>query len=321
MRYTRSTRGWPRSGLFKITVYQGLRTAVYNALARSRLLRELRTALPKATGWRMTFISPDEARKRSGCALTESRFCVLTGRGNEHLCGCAKIARKVLERAGRKLRPCQWSCPAGLWNVAVPVVASGRRHVATLVVGQVLRQQPQRRVFSCRTTCVTPCGLATAQWRRIEKIQSRAPVAPKGQFEAMVEIVKLFAQQLADEVDRLLIACRGGEPPWLSSVRQLVHCANGDTVTMRHAAQRAAMSPTHFCKLFKKTTGMTFTEYVARVRVEKAKSLLRDPFARVTQVAFAAGFGSIPRFNSVFRKLVGMSPTQFRASLQSDYSI
>jgi AraC-like DNA-binding protein len=48
--------------------------------------------------------------------------------------------------------------------------------------------------------------------------------------------------------------------------------------------------------------------------VEKAKVLLADPAARVSEVAFAAGFCSIPRFNRVFKKLAGVSPTEYRRS-------
>ena len=60
---------------------------------------------------------------------------------------------------------------------------------------------------------------------------------------------------------------------------------------------------------------MTLTEYVARVRVDKAKALLVNSSARVTEVVYAAGFGSIPRFNSVFKRCVGMPPTEYRETL------
>jgi transcriptional regulator GlxA family with amidase domain len=69
--------------------------------------------------------------------------------------------------------------------------------------------------------------------------------------------------------------------------------------------------------MFKKATGMTLTEYVALVRVEKAKALLVDVSMRISEVVFAAGFGSIPRFNSVFKRHVGMSPTEYRGALDS----
>jgi len=53
----------------------------------------------------------------------------------------------------------------------------------------------------------------------------------------------------------------------------------------------------HFCKIFKKSTGMTLTEYVARIRIEKAMAMIADPSLRITEVVFASGFGSIPQFN------------------------
>jgi AraC-like DNA-binding protein len=86
-------------------------------------------------------------------------------------------------------------------------------------------------------------------------------------------------------------------------------------------AQHVHVSPFHFCKLFKKATGMTLTEYVARVRVEKAKALLVDPSLRISEVVFAAGFGSIPRFNSVFKRYVGMPPTEYRATLRTPLAV
>ena len=62
---------------------------------------------------------------------------------------------------------------------------------------------------------------------------------------------------------------------------------------------------------------MTLTDYITRVRLEKAKALLLDPERRISEVVYAAGFGSIPRFNSVFKRHVGMAPTEYRASLRA----
>jgi AraC-like DNA-binding protein len=75
------------------------------------------------------------------------------------------------------------------------------------------------------------------------------------------------------------------------------------------------MSTFYLCKMFKKVTGLNFTEYVARVRVEKSKNLLLNPNARVSEVAFATGFQSLTHFNRTFRRFAGLSPTQYRAAL------
>jgi len=57
----------------------------------------------------------------------------------------------------------------------------------------------------------------------------------------------------------------------------------------------------YFCKIFKKTSGMTLIEYVTWFRLEKAETLVVAPPVRISEVVFAAGSGSIPQFNSAFR--------------------
>ena len=76
------------------------------------------------------------------------------------------------------------------------------------------------------------------------------------------------------------------------------------------------VSTFYFCKIFKKVTGMTFTEYLGRVRVEKAKNLLLNPHLRISEIAYAVGFQSLTHFNRVFRELTGQSPTDFRKKLK-----
>ena len=90
---------------------------------------------------------------------------------------------------------------------------------------------------------------------------------------------------------------------------------NNGSVSTKELAQRVHLSPCYFSKLFKKQTGLTFTEYRRRARVEKAKRLLLDPYRRVSEVAFEAGFESIPYFNRVFRRFVTCSPSQYRAAV------
>jgi AraC-like DNA-binding protein len=106
-------------------------------------------------------------------------------------------------------------------------------------------------------------------------------------------------------------------PSQWSGAKQFVLSHVQDPITLELVAQHVNVSRFHFCKIFKKATGMTLTEYVALVRVEKAKTLLVDVSVRISEVVFAAGFGSIPRFNSVFKRRVGMSPTEYRATLHS----
>jgi AraC-like DNA-binding protein len=72
------------------------------------------------------------------------------------------------------------------------------------------------------------------------------------------------------------------------------------------------MSSYYFCKTFKKVTGLNFTNYLARLRIEKAKELLLNPNARVSEIVFEVGFRSITHFNRIFKRHVGKSPTEYR---------
>ena len=91
--------------------------------------------------------------------------------------------------------------------------------------------------------------------------------------------------------------------------------AKTEEISLDDVARRVNMSTFYFCKMFKKATGVTFTEYLSLVRVSKAKNLLLNPNLRISEIAFEVGFQSLTHFNRVFRKIVGQSPTQYRTKL------
>jgi AraC-like DNA-binding protein len=80
-------------------------------------------------------------------------------------------------------------------------------------------------------------------------------------------------------------------------------------------AKASGASVFHFCKVFKKSTGLRFTDYVARVRLEDAKAELLNPNRRISEVAYDVGFQSLTQFNRTFKRIFGRSPTEFRQHL------
>jgi YesN/AraC family two-component response regulator len=89
-----------------------------------------------------------------------------------------------------------------------------------------------------------------------------------------------------------------------------------EAVTLAHAAREAGLSRFHFCRLFHDQTGIPFHEYLHRLRVSRAQTLLGDRYLRVSEVAYAVGFNDLSHFDRTFRKVVGRSPTEYRTSLQ-----
>lgn len=83
-------------------------------------------------------------------------------------------------------------------------------------------------------------------------------------------------------------------------------------LSYRDVAKEVFVSPSYFLFLFKREMGLTFVDFLTAVRVEKAKLLLATTEKNVTEIAFEVGFNNPNYFSSTFRKLVGMSPKEYR---------
>ena len=86
----------------------------------------------------------------------------------------------------------------------------------------------------------------------------------------------------------------------------------GDPIDLNEVARAMHVSTFYFCKIFRKATGLTFTDYLGRVRVERAKNLLLNPHLRISEIAYTVGFQSLTQFNRIYRKIAGEAPTAFR---------
>lgn len=81
-------------------------------------------------------------------------------------------------------------------------------------------------------------------------------------------------------------------------------------ITYRNAVQFMNMSDAYFSRYFKRQAGMTFSQYLNVVRIEKAVQLLdSDPTIKITDVMLRCGFNTIRSFNRVFREVTGFTPT------------
>jgi len=77
-------------------------------------------------------------------------------------------------------------------------------------------------------------------------------------------------------------------------------------------AEMAGLTPPHFCRVFKKSTGMTPHSFVTRTRLEHAQRLLDQPELSVGLIAERLGFASQSHFSRLFHRVTGQTPSQFR---------
>ena len=85
-----------------------------------------------------------------------------------------------------------------------------------------------------------------------------------------------------------------------------------EEITLSDAAAMAFMEETYFSKKFKQLTGFGFKEYLISTRVKAAENLLKTTNMSVGEVADACGFSSSNYFGSVFKRLLGVSPVNYK---------
>jgi two-component system response regulator YesN len=91
------------------------------------------------------------------------------------------------------------------------------------------------------------------------------------------------------------------------------HCA--EPLTLARVARHVGLSVSYFSTQFKSTLGAGFIEYLCKVRVEKAKHLLRYSSHNISHVGSEAGFVSFPHFSRTFKRIVGETPSRYRTRI------
>lgn len=104
------------------------------------------------------------------------------------------------------------------------------------------------------------------------------------------------------------------EPVEIWKARKFIHEHSDEELSLTKVSKLVNASANHFSEKFKEVTGVNFVDYIASIRIEKARDLLQDRHLRISEIAFAVGFQSLSQFNRVFKKLSDKSPTQYRAT-------
>ncbi|MFS0725585.1 response regulator transcription factor [Paenibacillus sp. 1P07SE] len=91
-----------------------------------------------------------------------------------------------------------------------------------------------------------------------------------------------------------------------------VHSHLGEEISFEDLAKRFYFHPSYFSTLFKKYTGMPFTEYLTRLRVETAHSILRNSDKKVYEVAREVGYRDVKYFTKLYKKHYGLTPEEGR---------
>jgi AraC-like DNA-binding protein len=151
----------------------------------------------------------------------------------------------------------------------------------------------------------------------IRKAWEKTPLIPPDKYNATVRLLTFFAEQLSALANQVMLEEQNAEPPLVVKAREYIEKHKSEEMSLADVAKAAGASVYHFCKVFHRATGLKFTDYVARMRLEDARSRLLNPNLRISEIAYDVGFQSLTQFNRTFKRVFGQSPTEFRARVSS----
>ena len=281
-------------------------------LLRSRLFRDYENVFTKATGLPLTLRPLEFWQLAHHGKKHENPFCALLAEKPATLAVCLRAHDDMIRHTGEL--PHTVTCPFGLTETAVPVKLGGKR-IGYLRIGQVLRHMPVK-VDTTKVSCELERN-GVPFTGEIRKAWEKNPLIQPDKYNAIVRLLTFFAEQLSALINQIVLEKQNAAPPLVQKARQYIDRHKMEPITLSDVAKASGASVFHFCKVFKKSTGIKFTNYVARVRLEDAKTQLLNPNRRISEVAYDVGFQSLTQFNRMFKRIFGQSPSAFRAHLVS----
>ena len=282
-------------------------------LQASDIFRDYQHAFQSITGLPLSLRAAGSFQPPMQGTKLGNRLCGLLA-GRNKTCGSCLEAQQRLEcTAGDQ--PATAQCFAGLNESAVPI-RLGEKIIAYLQTGQVLFHLPtlaETREAVSQAIALEP----TLDRKELTAAFRQSRVVARTQYDASLRLLAIFAQQLAALSNQLMVKQSLAEAPVITRARAYITAHLSDDLSLAQVSQAVGMSSFYFCKNFKKGTGLNFTEYLSRQRVESVKQLLLNPYKRVSEAAYEAGFQSLSQFNRVFHRIAGESPSLYRDQLHA----
>ena len=286
------------------------RTLVEN-LCKSKIYQDYESAFSKATGLVLTLRPVESWQLPHHGKRHENPFCQMLAQKSRACAACLQVSETLSRRAAQG--PQTVTCPAGLCDTAVPV-RLGDRLIGFLQTGQVFRKKPTQAQFERTAKLLAEWGIE-ANREKLKEAYFATQVVSNAHHNSVVSLLSIFAQHLSMLSNQLVIQQGNAEPPVIIRAKEYIREHQAEDISLGQVAKAMNTSTFYFCKMFKKITGINFTNYLSRIRIEKSKNLLLNPNLRISEIAFEVGFQSLTHFNRVFKKILGQSPTEYRAQL------
>jgi AraC-like DNA-binding protein len=280
-------------------------------LVGSKIYQDYERAFSEMTGMPMMLRSVESWQLPHHDKKFENPFCAMLAEKSRACAACLQTQQVLSETATHEARTV--TCQAGLCDIAVPV-RMGDQLIGFLTTGQVFRRKPTEAQFNRTLRLLVEWGVKLDE-KELRQAYFDTRVMSSKQHESVVKLLTIFAEHLSMVSNQIVVREQNAELPVITRAKQFITDHQTEELSLEQVAKSVNTSKFYFCKMFKKATGINFTDYLSRVRTERAKNLLLNPNLRVSEIAYEVGFQSLTHFNRVFKRILGRSPTAYREQL------
>lgn len=281
-------------------------------LLQSKLYQDYERAFSQTLGLPLALHPVENWQLPHHGKRAENPFCALMAKGGRSCAACLRIQQQLCDKAADG--PQTVTCSTGMSDTAVPVRV-GDRLIGFLQTGQLFRKTPTPGLYDRAAKLVEDWGLQIDQ-NELKTAFFNTPVLSAKQHDSAVKLLQIFAQHLSMLSNQLIVQQENAEPPVITRAKEYIREHQSEDLSLGQVAKAVNTSTFYFCKIFKKATKLNFTDYLSRLRVERAKNLLLNPNLRVSEIAYEVGFQSLTHFNRVFKRIAGVAPTEYRDRLR-----
>jgi AraC-like DNA-binding protein/ligand-binding sensor protein len=280
-------------------------------LCSSKIYQDYESAFTEATGLPVALRPVETWQLPHHGQKGENPFCAMMATKSRACAACLQVQQKLADKARASAESV--TCEVGMCDSAIPV-RMGDQLVGFLHTGQFFRKKPTQAQFNRVAQLCADWGVPVDR-EELKAAYFNTRVLGQREHESVLKLLSIFAQHLSMVSNQIVMQERNAEPPVITRAKEFIKQHQTEELSLGQVAKAVNTSTFYFCKMFKKATGLNFTDYVSRVRIESAKNLLLNPNLRISEIAYEAGFQSLTHFNRVFKKILGQSPTEYRSKL------
>ena len=225
-------------------------------------------------------------------------YCTLISSIRDGAAACAVSNLTLLRMCSESGEPVRHVCAAGLTDIAVPLIHADEI-LGYLMLGQI-------RMKSEFPEIQFDLGDNRAQ---LEELYSELHTHSEEEVTAIMHIAVMLTKYIL--LENMIKPRHNGAADAITSY---INAHLTEKLTVEKIAKNVFLSPSGIYKAINKHYGCTVSEYISRMRIELSLPLLRESEYSVEDIAARSGFSSPAYFSRIFKKCLGVSPLQYRAS-------